>query len=249
MNQTYRLPIIETVKNSWEKVKGSKATFWAVLIIVIMAQLCVTGIDQLLQPSNNEQAVTSGFIYLGIAVTILLVIFRIILQWGLVYMAVQRAMNLSIRFNMLKYVFNMNLIFRMIGLTVLNFLILLPAIILLFLPTAFSTNNINNIMKLLTSISYLVGAILFVYLFMRLLLAPVLVIMKKTGPWTAIKISFKATKSNVWRLIGLFLLNMIILVLSAIPLGIGLIWSLPYLFISYAMVYKELIISKQNLNI
>ena len=107
-----------------------------------------------------------------------------------------------------------------------------------------SFNNLHNVVGLASVIVCLGAIILTFYLAMRLYLAKGIVLDQQVGPWAAIKKSFRATKYNVWRLIGLTLLNAIILLVSVIPLGIGLIWSLPYLFINYGMVYRRLVIEK-----
>src|SRR5579872_7196615 len=112
----------------------------------------------------------------------------------------------------------------MIGLIVLSLIVFLPAIIFLFLPKfliasidSSTVAHLSNVIKLFTALCYIIGFILAVYIGCRILLAPALVLVKKLNPWTAIKISFKATKSNVWRFIGLYIVNTMIIVVSVIP--------------------------------
>lgn len=246
-----RLPVFETIRTSWEKVKGSKGIFWTVIFFMLLIQFVINCHSF----TANDQPILHGDWHSMIE-TWLSNIPIIILGWGLIYLAVQRAMGLPIQFNMLRQVFNFDVFFKMIGLTILKLIVLLPVIIFILLPRLLvrgdpSTiaTNMTNKMALFIVLYYLIGVVLFVYLSVRMKLASAVVIVKKSNPWKAIQISFKATKSNVWRLIGLYLLTMLIVVLSAIPLGIGLIWSLPFSVIVYAMTYKNLVLSRQDLTI
>ena len=63
---------------------------------------------------------------------------------------------------------------------------------------------------------------------------------KKANPWQALKLSFRATRSNYWPLLGLVMVEFGIVIASALSLGIGLIWTAPLLLILYGMVYKKL---------
>jgi uncharacterized membrane protein len=75
---------------------------------------------------------------------------------------------------------------------------------------------------------------------MRLYLALPITIAEKVWPWTAISESFASTKGHVWQLILLLALNIGIFIVSCIPLGLGLIWALPYGLINLGMVYRML---------
>ncbi len=248
-----RLSIPETMKASWEKVSGSKSTIWSVLICIIIVRLIVAGINKLVYASNGEPIVAAGPLLLGSIAILLLTFLAIILQWGLAYIAVQRAMDVPIQFNMLKQVFNFRIILRMIGVTIVGFIIMLPAAIFLFLPSylnSLTDPNLMQLIKLVSALSNIAGFIFSiwgVYLNFRLLLVAALILVKRVPLWRAIKLSFKATKSNVWRMLGLVIVNVLLLLVSAIPLGIGLIWSLPYSLIAYGMIYKNLFIARTDL--
>ena len=250
-----RLPVFETIKTSWARVKGAKCTFWGVFGCLLAIQFVLVGFDMLTDNSKGQAIVNGGLALACIMVLyFILTILKILLQWGIVYIAVQRAMDFPIQFNMIKNVFSFGVFFRMIGLVILQFIVLIPAAIFIFLPILFKvdpttiTTNTSDILKLLTASCYIIGGILAVFLSVRMSLAVALVITKKTNPWKAIKISFKATKSNVWRLIGLHLMNVIIILVSIIPIGIGLIWTIPYAMITYGVIYKKLVLDRQDLN-
>src|SRR5207247_234690 len=136
-----------------------------------------------------------------------------------------------LHYTMVTHVFDIGLFFKMIGLYILQFIVLLPAVILIVLPEIIQTIFVpspGGIFKLITAVVYILAIILMFFLLMRMYLTRALVIDQKINPWRAMKLSFRATKSKVWRLIGLTIVNAVILIISMIPIGIGLIWTLPY---------------------
>ena len=102
------------------------------------------------------------------------------------------------------------------------------------------------IYQITSVICYILGIGSAVYLMLRLYVATPLVIMQKANPWAAIKHSFSATKHHVLALFVLIIANILIFMISLIPLGIGLIWSLPYLLISYGVIYERLVSSQST---
>lgn len=60
---------------------------------------------------------------------------------------------------------------------------------------------------------------------------------KNLSPWQALETSRKAVSHHWFKFFGLGLVVIVIYILSAIPLGIGLIWSLPLLFLVYGVLY------------
>lgn len=225
------LPVIDTVKAAWGRVSGAKATFWSILFIVFILQF-ILGI-------LNKHVDASGAGYVVLIFSIAIVVIQLFISWGLIYLGVQRALDLPIQYGMVRYVMTFGLFCRMIGVYILQFLIL--AVISCLLGVAqFLSNAGSLIASILSFIIVVVWAVLFVIMIIRMYLSKPLVIVEGLGPWVAIKRSIALTRNNVWPLIGIAIINILIVVVSAIPLGIGLIWSLPYVFISYGVVYRRL---------
>ena len=63
---------------------------------------------------------------------------------------------------------------------------------------------------------------------------------KKLGVWEAMELSRKTITKQWFRFFGLGLLAGLVIVISAIPLGIGLIWSIPALYLTYGLIYHRL---------
>lgn len=76
------------------------------------------------------------------------------------------------------------------------------------------------------------------YLMVAYTFAPLLVVEKNLNTWQALEASRKAI-SKVWfSFFGLGLLLILLMLVSCLPLFIGLIWALPLVMLSYSTVYR-----------
>ncbi len=224
------LPVIETITLSWEKVSGAKKTFWAAIGIFFVIAIAFQFILSLVEN-------VSVFISLLFSFAFLVVNF--LLQGGLMYIGIVRAKGMPITYKLLFRAFNLDLALKLIGVYILQILvILIPEIILIAVCPAIMA--ISPLWFVLGVILGIVALVAIVYLFVRMILSVAFVLDKELKPVDALKRSFCATRSNIWNLIGLSFLQMLIIIVSAIPLGIGLIWTLPLGMIIYGMAYKKL---------
>lgn len=236
------LPVMETVKSAWGKVKGSKGTFWSVIGCIILVQIAATILRCIAFAPDGTLKVGAGLaLLLGIGMFCLYILV-IFLFWGMMYIAIQRAMDMPISFELVKKVFSIGLFFRMIGTSILSMIVMLPVAVIFIVPTLLLGDS--SIGKLFTAVCDIIGLVLALFLVARLVLAKWLVIGKDLGPVAAIKESFCATRSNVLSILGVLIISILIYMISIIPLGIGLIWSLPYLLLVQAEIYKRLVMSK-----
>lgn len=239
-NHINKISIMSTISIAWHKVGGAKATFWAIIFFVFLAQFVSSGFHKLAFIESGVVAV------LFTVLAIIAAIIRSLIIWSLIYIGGIRALDKPIRYTMMGYLFDLNLIFRIIGLYILIALIILPSAILMSLPALIShlELNTNQWFVVIVGILSFIGSLTTIYLCTRLYIAKVVLVVDKISPWDAVKVSFASTKSHVWGLIGLSIINIFILAISAIPFGIGLIWSIPYFFINYGVVYKKLLNKK-----
>ena len=63
---------------------------------------------------------------------------------------------------------------------------------------------------------------------------------KDMSAWQALEVSRKAVTHIWFRATGFLLLIMLLLTLGMIPLGIPLIWILPWVSLAFALVYFKL---------
>jgi len=234
----YLLPIKETIKSSWNKVSGTKTTICISFIFTIAFMSCLLILNlMVLGIMPKVILVTGGAIQ----------VFCFLLQMGLVYMGIKRAQDEPISFNLLFRAFDGSIAFKLICLYILQALIILiPTIALMVL--GFVMEAIAHIIGLykLPIVVSIISAIVLLYVAIRISLAFAFILDKEVGPIEALKLSFHATQSNFWRLVGIFLIQTLIVMVSLIPLGIGLIWTLPFACINIGMVYKNL--SQNNLS-
>ncbi|MNG14005.1 hypothetical protein D3C84_977260 [compost metagenome] len=60
------------------------------------------------------------------------------------------------------------------------------------------------------------------------------------SPWQALEASRKAITQHWFKVFGLCLLLGLITMVSAIPLGIGLVWSIPLFVIAMGVLYRTI---------
>ena len=227
--QAFVLPVWDTINTAWTKVSGTKKTFWAAIGILAAIMF---GIG-LLEGITEKAWAISGFLQ------IIGNVLGYFLQLGLVYIGITRAKDMPINYKMLFATFDLQIALRLVGLYILQTLIfLIPVIIGALGIMLYMTDNIA--MQGFGVILIIASGICTIIIAVRLSISIAYVLDADEAPLAAIKKSLAATNGNVWHLIGIYLLQLLILGISVIPAGIGLIWSLPFLLICYGMIYKQL---------
>lgn len=72
------------------------------------------------------------------------------------------------------------------------------------------------------------------------MLAIPLVVERGLTPWQALETSRKAITQRWFKVFGLFLLLGLITLVSAIPLGVGLVWTIPLFVIAMGVLYRTI---------
>lgn len=100
-----------------------------------------------------------------------------------------------------------------------------------------------SLCSILMMILIVIGLVLLIlpgiYLAVSYMFALPLVYDKKLGVWDALETSRKTVTANWFSYFFLFLLMSIIMVISAIPLFIGLIWTVPMSYTMYGRLYHK----------
>lgn len=235
----YILPIFETVKLSWEKIKGSKATLWGaygwVLIFGLVSGFILGFLKALNQPGLQQLADILAPLISFIA---------FILGMGILRIGLLRAQDQAIRATQVFYpIQHGSLILKLVGGWLLYLLIILPFIFITAFALALGFSEAEPaalIGKALAGFIAGFSLILTIYLMVRLRLGWGFILDKELGPWQALKASFRVTRHNFWPLFGLSCVNFFIVAVSVLPLGLGLIWTLPYILINYGQIYRLL---------
>lgn len=233
--QVYILPVGSTITSAWEKIYGAKKTFWAALGLLFVIMFSIGFLEGLTEPLS----IVSG------ALKVIGNILGYFLQLGLIYIGIKHAKDMPINYKMLFAVFHLDYILRLVGLYILQTLIFIAPILIgaLGIFLFILGNAITMTLGILLCIT---AFIVMVILAIRLSMSMAYVLDMKSSPLAAIKNSFTATRENFWNLLGIFLLQVLIVLVSIIPLGIGLIWSIPFLFTCYGLIYKQLSVNVQS---
>ncbi|TBU96340.1 hypothetical protein [Phytopseudomonas dryadis] len=96
------------------------------------------------------------------------------------------------------------------------------------------------VMMLLVYLGFFLLLLPGIYLAVAYMLAIPLVVERGLSPWQALETSRKALSQHWFKVFGLFLLLGLIVAISAIPLGIGLIWTIPLFVVAMGVLYRTI---------
>lgn len=115
----------------------------------------------------------------------------------------------------------------------------------LFMP--FKVAGKLFLLILLISTLYMVGLLLFILPGLYLLIGSSLSLLllfayPNESVLSVFKASFKIVNQQFFKILGLFILLTIINIIAMIPLGIGLIWSLPFSYLCISLLVQKVIV-------
>ncbi len=96
------------------------------------------------------------------------------------------------------------------------------------------------LMTLMVMLGYLLLILPGIYLSFAYMFSLPLMIEKDLSAWRALEVSRKAVTRIWFRATGFLMLIILVLILGMIPLGIPLIWIVPWITLAYALVYFKL---------
>lgn len=94
--------------------------------------------------------------------------------------------------------------------------------------------------SILVTIGYLLLILPGIYLSFAYMFSLPLMIEKDMGAWQALEVSRKAVTRLWFRATGFLLLVVLLIIIGTIPLGIPLIWIIPWTTLAYALIYFKL---------
>ena len=213
----FEFSISAILKESWERVKGNKGTIWLALILYLI----VAGVVAIVFKSAFEAMgfvlpekpeFTLSYFALSSVSSILQYIIIGPIAMGLIMVAIKIAADQP---RQPTDIFNyFPYVGKLLATYIVMFILILIGFCLFILPG--------------------------IYLAVAYYLALPLVVEKNLNVWQALEASRKAV-THVWfRVFFLFLILMLIIIISIIPLGIGLVWTLPLMMIAYGVVYRNI---------
>lgn len=225
----YLLPVWDTITAAWDNIHGSKKSFWASLCIFFLIMFGFGILEGL-----SEGAPVIAWLFKSVANFI-----AYLIHLSMIYMGIKCAQNQPINFKMMFHTFDINIALRLIGLYALQFLLYLVPVIIG--ATGYWCTSLSGVLLHIFGLLLIAASVIFsLLLTVRISLSAAFVLDQNLRPWLAISKSLEATRGNFWSLIGLYILQLIIILASILPLLIGLIWTIPLTLTCYGMAYKRL---------
>ncbi|WP_296230428.1 hypothetical protein [uncultured Pseudomonas sp.] len=209
----YDFNIGDLLSESWSKVKGTKGIIIGGFLVFYVVLLAATFILGGVVGIFGALSDSIALMFIGeILISLLASALAYPFMAGINMVGIRRAADQPLNFNE---------IFSHFGRTV-------PLII-----TAV-------VMMLLIYLGMILLLIPGIYLAVAYLLAIPLVVERGLSPWQALEASRKAITQHWFKVFGLFLLLGLIVMVSAIPLGIGLVWSIPLMVVAMGVLYRTI---------
>jgi hypothetical protein len=209
----YQFEISEVLSEAWQKTAGAKGTFWLAFLIYIGISIGISIVFQLILTAVvMSQQDEALIIALSIVEQLLMNLILLPVIMGIVILGMRRSVDAPIQAGSIMghYSSMWRLFFTMI----LVYVMVLIGFVLLIIPG--------------------------IYLAIAYYMAMPLVVEKGLSPWAAMEISRKTVSKRWFTMFFFGIVMMLILIVSAIPLGIGLIWTLPMAMIAYGVIYRNM---------
>jgi hypothetical protein len=210
MNGNYDFQIMEVIKEAWSMTSGMKLPAIGVFLIVIAASGGLNLGSTFLLPMLGAEDSTIVIVGMGI-VQLIVQLTIYIISAGAIMAGVRRAADFSVGFGTFFSYFKFS----------------------------FSIIVANILMALMILLGFLFLVIPGIYLSIAYALTIPLMLEKGMSPWQAMEASRKAITHKWFKFFGLYFVMGFYTGLSAIPIGIGLIWTIPTFIIVIGIAYRE----------
>lgn len=211
----YEFGIGSTLSEAWAKTKGAKGTFNLAFFIYFLVAIAAMMVLQLMMvpflPTQQGEGV-GLFIGASIAQQIILNLILMPIAMGWFVLGLRRSLDVPIEATSIFGYYSKTL--SLLGTIILMYIMVIIGYMLLILPG--------------------------IYLTVAYILALPLVVEKGLSPWQALEASRKAISKRWFSVFGFMIVVMILFVISSIPLGLGLIWTLPMIMIAYGIMYRNM---------
>lgn len=215
----YSIAVGDVMSEAWNLSNGAKLNIHLSLLVYFVAYIVVmivVGIALNMIGLGSPDELGAGFLImlaLNTVIAGILISFATAPLWvGVMYLGVKRSVNEQLQPS-----------------SVLNYFYATVPLGLAFV-----------LMYILISIGFFLLIIPGIYLSIAYSMSLILVVDKGMSPWKALETSRKAVTKHWFSLFVLFLAISIINALGTIPLGLGLIWTVPMSIIAYGIAYRNM---------
>jgi len=203
----------DTLREAWEKTKGVKGAVWGGVfaMYLILFGISFAGFYGAQNMAGSDPGTAMG---INGGVQLVTSWLSMLMTGGLMLIGVRRALEQRVSWKMVFAAFSSKKVLSMTIATVLQILLIAIGFILLVLPG--------------------------IYLTVGYVLTLPLILDKGLGPWEALEASRKAIHKKWWTVLGMYLVMMLLYMVSMIPLGLGLIWTVPMFMVLIGVLYGRL---------
>ncbi len=212
----YEFNVGNTLTEAWEKTNGAKWTFNVAFALYFVAAFAIMFVANLVMipffMNMDPNAGPGPIITASVIQQLVMNLLLMPIAMGLFMLGIKRAVDAPIVASSIFGYFSKML-------TILGTLILVYVMV---------------------TIGFLLLVIPGIYLSIAYMMALPLVVEKGLSPWAAMEASRKAITKRWFSFLGFFILMTIIIFISMLPLGIGLIWTMPMMMIAFGIIYRNM---------
>ena len=203
---------IALIKESWAMTKGAKGSLWAGIVVMFLVLFSLgAGAVYTLAHWGGRTAFV-GAAWLNLLSQLFSAALSIIFLSGLINIGIRRVRSQSFSWTLVFSGFSRLGSILLAGLLML--LLIVSGLFLLVLPG--------------------------IYLAVGYSLTLPLIMDRGVGPWKAMEMSRQTIHGKWWQVFTAYLLMYLLYILSMIPFGLGMIWTVPMFFILTAVLYRVL---------
>lgn len=212
--QRYGFTIGGLLKEAWAKTKGVKAAVWAgsAVMYLVLLVLATGGAFLLPSQADNSHGLNIPELLSDMLFLPIMFVIFVIFSAGLFFIGIRKVAGETITWKMVFEGFSVA--GKLIVVSILQALLIGIGFLLLILPG--------------------------IYLAVGYAMTLPLIVDRKMSPWQAMEASRKAIHGEWWKVFGLSIVMCLILMVSSLPLGLGLIWTLPMFVVLGGVVYRSL---------
>jgi hypothetical protein len=244
----YDFSIDVLLNEAWKRVHGCKATYWGAVLISILVNLLTvgifTGIVALIFYIVNgaldleDPTLKNYFSTASNLATFLLSPLLV----GIYYLGIQRISDMPIKATMIFEPFKRFL--HIIGTLLLTYfslaIIIFIGLFIFGILNAIAESRDISFLYFLSIVVGVITAIAAFYVAFGLAFAPVLVFEKKMGIITAMKASLLGFSKHWFKIFILYIIMAFLIIVSAIPIFIGYIWTIPMGINLFGILYRTI---------
>jgi len=210
----YQFSIGEVLSEAWQKVAGSKLKIVGAMFIYALLATLTTGLISIFldaQPYYDADQIVEG-VLIDMLVGWIASPVTIPLSLGVLLLGYARANDEELRID-----------------TIFNYYVVVW-------PLFFA----SVLVTLFTYIGFALLVLPGIYLSIAYSFTLPLIVDKKLDIWGAMEVSRQAVTKHWFSVFGVNISLMILVILSALPMGIGLIWTIPLMMIAQGVMYRKI---------